>query len=53
MTAIKAEEKQYPKDLPIIYDFGTEEEKERLLTLHYEKIFDDINEMCNEIMNAR
>lgn len=48
MASIKAEESQYPRELPKIYDFG--DEKEQLLTLHYQKIFKDIEDMCNEIV---
>lgn len=52
MEAIKAEERQYPADLPLIYDFGTEEEKERFLTMHYEKIFQEVEDMCHKIITS-
>lgn len=53
MQEIKAEEALYPEHLPLIYDFGSEDEKERLLTLNYEKVFSDIETMCNEILTSR
>lgn len=50
IEAIKAEERAYPSELPKLYDFGSEDQKEQLLTRNYEKIIFDVEELCNEIL---
>lgn len=51
MAAIKAEESQYPEHLPKIYDFGDDDNKERLLTMNYEKIVADVERLCLQVLD--
>lgn len=51
MAAIKAEEAQYPEKLPKIYDFGSEDNKEMLLTKNYEKIVADVDNLCRLVLD--
>lgn len=50
IEAIKSEERYYPEELPKVYDFGSDDEKEVLLTQNYEKILSDIEQMCSSIL---
>ena len=51
IVAIKEEERHYPTDLPKIYDFGSDDRKEELLTRNYEKVNNDIEQMCSSILS--
>ena len=49
MKEISEEEKHYT-DLPKFYTFGTKEQKERILYENFVKVNQDVEKMCNEIM---
>ena len=49
MKEINEEEKHYT-DLPKFYTFGTKEQKERILYENFVKVNQDVEMMCNEIM---
>ncbi len=51
MKAIKAEEKQYV-DLPIFYNFGSEEEKKSILMDNFRKINKEVDEMCTMLLGG-
>ncbi|TFH94902.1 type IV secretory system conjugative DNA transfer family protein [Porphyromonas levii] len=48
MVEIKQEEGNYPKVLPLVYDFGGNERKEELLTQNFEKILKEVEDICNK-----
>lgn len=50
MEEIRKEEAEYPSELPKIYDFGSDEEKEKLLSLNYEKVLSEVEEIYKKAM---
>ena len=46
MESIKKEEADYPDELPIIYDFGNDDQKEELLSKNFERIISEVEEIC-------
>lgn len=51
MNAIKKEEERYV-DIPKFYNFGDEEQKDRILTQNYKRINREVEEMCEHILNG-
>ena len=49
MAAIAAEEKQYV-ELPIFYDFGSEEDKKAILLENFRKINKEVDDMCAKLL---
>lgn len=50
MDAIKKEENNYV-ELPKIYKFANQEEKEKILTENFRRINEEVKQMCDEILN--
>lgn len=50
MEEIKEEERQYV-ELPKFYDFGTEAEKQDFLKSHFQKINQEVKDVCKSILN--
>lgn len=51
MKAISAEEKQYV-ELPIFYDFGSEDEKQEILLNNFRRINKDIEDLCTQMLGG-
>ena len=51
MDAIKAEEKQYV-ELPILYNFGSEEDKQEILLQNFRRINKEVDDMCAKLLGG-
>ncbi len=49
MGEIREEEANYPAKLPMIYNFGSDDEKEELLSKNFERIILEVEEICKKI----
>lgn len=49
MDEIHQEEAEYPDKLPLIYDFGSEDKKEELLSKNFEKVLSEVDEICRQL----
>ena len=51
MAAIKAEEKQYV-ELPIFYNFGSEEDKQEILLQNFRRINKEVDDLCAKLLGG-
>ena len=49
MGEIREEEANYPEKLPMIYNFGSDDEKEELLSKNFERVILEVEEICKKI----